>query len=173
MPETLSYLYTTRAEVSRIFSTAAVDRRIRDDRLGSDDGGTDDQMDDCIVAATDEINLYAERFYDPADMVNNRLVRTWATYLAAYHLSLRRGNAPQYTGRRDQILEWLGKIHEGSMKIPRLAHRSNLAPGVSNYIIDQRYPLDIMRVLPTASIGGEGGERRLAGNPPLDSNTYP
>lgn len=147
MVETLTYKYTTQAEMERAFSTAAVTAR-------TDDGVLADLLDDCINEATDEINFHCERWYEPSDMVNNLWVRRTATWLACYYLSQRMGNPAQFETHIEEIKLRLEHIYSGHKQIPRLATRDDMTPAMSNLRVDDRFRVEKIRVQPTISTGG-------------------
>ena len=158
MVETLTHRYTTQAEIERIWSIKAAASRVDDDS----DGSTESELwNDVIDEATDEVNLYAENWYDPADMVNNKWVRRQASYIGAYFLSQRRGDPGRFHQLYERIIATLEKIRDGLMQIPRLGQRENQVPSISNYRVDDRYRIAKTRVQPTISTGGTSGNQHL------------
>lgn len=160
MVETLTYTYTSVAEIRRIYSTDAVNLRLDDD----DDGyvsPTDDVYTDLVYEATDMVNLYCEQWYDPSDMAENSWVRRQATWIACYLLSQRRGNPSQYGKRYEEIVGLLEKVQAGQLQIPRLPHRADFTPAVSNFRVDDRFQVRKTRVQPTISSGGTSSRQDL------------
>lgn len=166
MPETLTYVYTSQAELERVFSITAVNRRADLDKDGIADPLV---IDETANIATDEINLYCEPHYNASDMVNNLWIRRQATYIGCFHLSLLRGHPAQFKTYYEKIVQWLEKIREGSLQVPRLYKKSNMSPSVSNYVVDNRYRYTQERVIPSVSPGGITGDQHLLNYLDLDS----
>lgn len=154
MVETITYTYTTADEIKRIFSTAAVELRVDDDEDGYVNTTEDDVYTDIVYDATDVINLYLEQWYDPSDMAENSWIRRQATWIGCYLLSQRRGNPSQYNKRYEEVIAQLEKIQEGKLQVPRLPHRADFTPALSNYRIDDRNQVQKIRVQPNISTGG-------------------
>lgn len=166
MPETLTYTYTSEAEIQYVFSVFGTTRRLDLNKDGVADIGVIDQV---VNIATDEINLYCESMYEPSDMSNNLWIRRQATYLACYHLSKLRGHPAQFEEIRDQITQWLEKIHEGSLQVPRLSRKYAAIPCVTNYVTDWRYRTTHDRVIPAVSTGEPYGTQKMYGYLSLDA----
>lgn len=151
--ETLTYLYTTNAEIERLYSVLGVQDRADDDYDGS---AEDDVMDDLCAWATDTVNLYVSERYDPQYLANNLWVRQAATVIAAWMLSQRRANPAQFTDWYDKIIELLEKIAAGTLDIPRMPARADSLPAMSNYVIQDWSRVAKIRVEDTISTGGKG-----------------
>lgn len=148
MPGTrLTYVYTTREEMQRLFSERAVSLRIDDMNTVSQDEYFVELAED----ASDIINQYCENLYDQADLYNSRWVRIRATWIACYLLSQRRANPSLLVGRYQEILEELEKVRLQIIDIPGLAKRDNFFPAMSNLTIDMNYPVHSLRVQETLS----------------------
>jgi hypothetical protein len=109
--------FTTIDEITDIFSQDAVDLR------------TDDLTDPIISAAamarliadaTNIIYQYTWLIYNVTDLSNSDWVRTRASYIACYLVSMRRGNPGQYIDRYNSILEELKLIMSRDLYIPGL-----------------------------------------------------
>jgi hypothetical protein len=156
--ETLTYTYTTQAEIERIWSAAAGLLRADDDQDGVAESGV---WDDVVNEATDTVNLYLERWYDAEDMANNLWVRRAATWIGAHLLSLRRGDSGNYFDRYERILAALQEIWEGKRQVPRLAQRADTTPAMSNLRVDQRFAIQKIRVQQSTSTGGTSSRQDL------------
>jgi len=159
MTEVLAYTYTSQAEIERVYSKKGTTRRTDIDNTGASDPQIIQQV---IDIATDEINMYLEPYYSTLDMSNNLWIRRQATYIACHYLSSLRGHATQYNSYYTRIKEWLERINEGKLQVPRLYRKSNMTPAVSNYIVDNRYRINNVRVLADASTGGVSSDQDLA-----------
>lgn len=155
--ETVSYTYTSEAEINRVFSDSAVDLRV-DDLTGSE---LTTFWTEIVIEATDMVNFYCELYYDPVDMQDNRWIRRQATYLGCYLLSIRRGNPEQYTQQYDRVLADLQLIAEGKRQVPRLPTRGDLTPAMSNMRVDDRFTISKVRVQPSISTGGSSSNQHI------------
>ena len=155
--EVLTYVYTSRTEMARLYSEVAVQLREDDDDDGVAESGV---IQDCIDEATDMINIYCLDWHEAADMADNLTVRRWATLIACWLLSQRRGNPEQFAGRYEQIVALLEKCLTGHYHIPRLATKKDFTPGVSQYVVDDRFKIRKLRVTEQISTGGGTPEKR-------------
>jgi phage gp36-like protein len=135
MPESLTYTYTTAAEIVRVLGQRAVDALVDDNGDGAGESGV---LTSAIEEATDTINFYCYSFHTEQVLANNLLVRRWATYLACHILTQRRGNAGNYASVAERIVAKLELVHSGRYQIPRAPVRADCSPSMSNYVIDDR-----------------------------------
>lgn len=163
--EHLTYLYTSQAEIERIFSSTAVDLRVDDITAEDTTNGNTDLSDslweEILSDATDIINQYVELYYNPIDLYSSRWVRMRATYIGAHIVSYRRGNPSLFRDRYEQILEELTMVKDGSLIIPRLPTRDDFTPAMSNVAVNDKYYIDKIRVHPTISTGGTSGRQSI------------
>ena len=152
MVESLAYTYTSELEMQRLFSVEGITYRIDD---VEDPTLT---IEDIIGESTEIINFYVNTFYEELDLSNSYLVRRWATWIACYLLSQRRGNSSQFESKYTEILEFLDAISQGNRIIPRLASREDFTPAMSNLHVDDRFKVHKLRVHPTISTGGSSGK---------------
>jgi hypothetical protein len=143
----LTYVYTSRAEMQRLFSARGTTLRIED--LNSTD--QDEYFVEVCEDASDIINQYVENIYDQSDLVNSRWVRIRATWIACYLFSQRRANPALLVGRYQEILEELEKVRLQILDIPGLAKRDNFFPAMSNMTVDPHYPIRSVRVVESIS----------------------
>ena len=151
MAETLTYTYTTQAEMCRLMRTADLTLLADLDADGNADTGV---VDDWINEATDWINLYCLQHYNAADMANNLWVRRRATLYACHVASRQKANGAKYQDKVDKIEQELERVKKLEFIIPRLGLKVNLDPSCSNYRVDQRYQTNQVRVTPSNSPGG-------------------
>ena len=156
--ETLTYTYTSQTEIERIWSSAAALLRTDDDQ---DDVAESGVWDDIVNEATDTVNLYLEKWYEPSDMAENLWVRRAATWVGAHLLSLRRGDPGNYFDRYERIIAVLQEIWEGKRQVPRLAQRADTSPAMSNLRVDQRFAVKKIRVQESISTGGTSSRQDL------------
>ena len=161
--ETLTEVYTSQDEIERLMSREGVFLQT-DDLTGSD---LTDYFTEVIADGTDYINQYAGFRYLEADMKNNRWVRSRATWLGAYYLFQRRGQAPPAVlqNRFIEITDELEKVHAEKILIPRLKTSEDLSPAMSNLKVDHSFQVNKVRVKPTISTGTPSGRQHVARDP--------
>lgn len=162
MTETLAYTYTSRNEMNRIFSAVAIENRLED---LIDDAQT---VLEIIEEATDWINQYCSMLYEESDLNNSRWVRSRCTWYACYLLSQRAGYPALFTDRIEKIESDLKDVFTQQVPIPRLPYRSNMAPAMSNVIVDDRFAVAKIRVHQPISPGGTSGRQDPAFYPVTD-----
>lgn len=109
--------------------------------------GDDTPLDDAIAMACEEINKYAFRHYSYASLLRSNLVNHWATYLACWYLSARKGDDPPkvFAVEFDRIVKQLMMVLNGSMDIPGIPKRRPSAPAWSNQTADPSYNHRVLR----------------------------
>ena len=158
MPTVPSVLLTSEDEINRLFSTSGVSLRIDD--LSAGDQTT--FKNEIIYQATETIYTYLETLYELADLGNSYWVRQRATYIAAYLLSLRKGNPGHFVRMYNEAIADLEAVQSGSLQVPSLYLKEDLSPSMSNLTVDNRYHLHKQRVHPSISTGGTTGREHLA-----------
>ena len=157
-------VYTTQARVERLLSEHGVMLRLDD--LDAD--LVADAMQDSIDDAQSAIDLYLTQFYEDTDLATSTTVTRWATWLAAHFLSQRRGNPSLYLHRYEEIMDQLEGVMDGRLLIPGIPTRDDFTPAVSNFVIDERFHLQKMRVQPSLSSGGTSSRQMLSYEYPYD-----
>lgn len=136
---------TTHAEMERCFSsygvTAFADHfksGIRDDLV----------VDDCANQATAEVFNYATQRYSQTGLATHQTARSWATMLACYFLTIRRGNGPpdSFQLEFNRIMELMKLIPSGAYQLYGLAGRGDNRPTWSNLKVDRRHRHSTIRV---------------------------
>ena len=158
MPETIAYLYTTQAEMERLYGRKGLAELI------NDIGGANiaEWWIEIAADATTTIDAYASQVYNPVDLYTSRWVRTRATWIGCFRASQRKGNPDLFSQRYDEIIEELEKVRTQELIIPNLPTSSDLTPAMSNVFIDARYEIDKIRVLSSISTGGTSGRQSVA-----------
>lgn len=147
MVESLNYVYSSEAEVKRILTTAGFTDYTTDDRTVAD------VVADAVNMATDEVNIYCFKWYAESDLANNSFVRRLATWIACNYLTADRGDEPRYQEQYNRAIEFLKDIESGKKQLPRCPQRGDLAPCMSNYVIDDRFKKSKVRVQSETSTG--------------------
>lgn len=155
--ETLTYVYTSQDEIERQLSEIGAQLRLRD-LTGSDSA---DYVVEMTAEATDIVNQYVLGIYDEEDLANSRWVRSRATWIGCRLVCLRRAQpVPKaLIERYQEVLEDLKMVRRGEIQIPRLGTSSNMLPAMSNLRVDDRYYSRKIRVNPSISAGGSGGDQ--------------
>ncbi len=158
MPETITYLYTTQAEMERLYGKQGLAALI------GDIGGANiaEWWLEIAADATTQIDAYASQIYNASDLYTSRWVRTRATWIGCFRASQRKGQPDLFSQRFAEIMEELEKVREQEIIIPNLPTSFDMTPAMSNVYIDARYEIDKIRVLPTISTGGAGSRQSLA-----------
>lgn len=150
--ETLTYTYTSQAEMNRLFSVEGVDLR-------TDHGVREAIVQDAIDNATDTINSYLLQQYTAADMADSLWIRRRATLIACYFLSQERGNPEQFSARYERITnpddgELVRAAEQrNGFRVPRLTPSAQSIPTVTNYKVSDLYQTNKVRVKPENSTG--------------------
>lgn len=131
---------TSAALIDKLYSSVGVDLR-------TDDGTEADLIADIVDYASETIASYTLQHYDSEDLSSSKWVQRRATIIAAYYLSLRRANAPQFVAEYKRILEELEEVNKGKIIIPDVPVRAASVPALSSYRIDDRYWINKQRVV--------------------------
>jgi len=125
--------YITNADLQERLGNAAYVQLADDDGNGVADVGV---VDEARLGAEGEVNSYlARRYQVPINLTTNSdLADVLASYtldLAEYRLRLRRPPVPvDALRRREQAIEWLGRVANGTIDLPASAAvASNAARG--------------------------------------------
>lgn len=142
----MSILYASQADLERLLSSRGVQSFADHDQDGTSDP---DVIDDCLVQASQEIELYCKR-YEPADLANSPLVNRWATVLAVVFLCQRRGNGvPESLAEEfKRIYELLMQIGSGIFELPGIAASADSVPKFSNMTVDRLAGNRQLRTIP-------------------------
>lgn len=151
----LTYKYTTQAEIEGLFSTVGVTERLDDNDNGAIAAGELAYLDQLITYATNRLNSYLLQYHSDADMSDNDWCREKATVIACYLLSRRRGNAAQFETEYNEIMSYLKGYANYVGQIPFLPLRHEKGPALSNLVVDDRRINKIRVVRP--GIGDDEG----------------
>lgn len=134
MPTTL---YCDEADMNRLFSSYGVTAFADHDESGSSDSGV---TDDCIIQASQEIDLYCRQQYAAAVLATSDLINRWATVMSVYFLCMRRGNPipKSIEAEFERIMDLLTKVSTGELVLD-LATDGDRRPSFSNLKVDRRY----------------------------------
>ena len=147
-----AYTYTSINEIERLISISGSGAWL-DDLNGND---ITSYYNEIVQDATGTINQYLEKLYEPLDMSTSFWVRRRATYIAAYHLTKRRGDPGLYGDDYVRIMEELMEASEGLIQIPGLAFSSGMVAVMQNVLVDQRFNRAKSRVVASISTDTSG-----------------
>jgi phage gp36-like protein len=156
-----TYTYTSQDEVDRLISSSGASGWLDD--LSNVDVAT--YYNEIVQDATGTVNQYLEKLYNPIDMQNSPWVRRRATYIAAYHLTKRRGDPGLYGEDYDRVLDELQMASEGIIQIPGLAYSSGMLAVMQNVLVDQRFARNKNRVVSEISTDVTGSQNLSYGMP--------
>lgn len=164
MVTSLTYTYTTQAEVERLYGKKGVAE------ITADLGGPNlaAAWEEVIADATTTIDAYAAQIYSPIDLANSYWVRERAKWIAAFRLSQRRGNNDLFSQRYKEIIEELERVKNFDIMIPGLPTSADLTPAMSNVYVDPRFSIAKLRVHPSISTGGLGSRQDVSWNYPSE-----
>lgn len=157
MPSALTHTYTDQDAIERLISEQGFNLRM-DDLIGSN---RSDYMTSLVADATELVNANCAQFYNTSDLANSWWVNIRATWVACYFLSQRRGNVPpaSLAVRYKEILAELEEVRLGLIQIPGIPTSANMAPAMSNLIVDDSFNVRKLRVHQDISAGGTDGRQ--------------
>lgn len=163
--EILAYAYTNQASLESLLSTQGVLNNVNDSQevdLAHANASDPNRILGAISDATDLIDLYCQNYYNPSDLSKSEWVFRRCTWIAAHFLTERRGNPGYFLEQYTKSVEWLEKIQSGLFQIPRIPMSSDLRPALSNYVVDDRFPIAKIRVETFISNGGTYANQQQA-----------
>lgn len=148
-PLALADTYTTQADIQALMSST-FELNVTDD----DNDGTQSAAElaagttKAISWATDRVNFYLQPLHKSSELTKSWLVNEWATILACYWLSTRRGNPPpaSFDTLYKDCIKDLELCSKGTMHVPNIAHRDSQWPAWSNVRVNPYYALRKVRV---------------------------
>ena len=164
MTTELTYTYTTKEEIARLYGSNGQQSIIQDLAASN----LSSWWTELISDASDIVNQYCLVYYQASDLSNSRWVRTRTTWIAAYLLSQRRGNPALWGLRYEQIIDELLMVMHGEIQIPGLPTRADFTPAMSNLVVDDHFQISKIRVQPFISTGGTHANQQIAYRWPFD-----
>lgn len=153
--------YTSQAEVYRVLGKYAV-------ALMNEDFSYEDKgylWNDFLLDADETIMMYVNQHYDPDTLYENNWIRRRATILVCNLLSQRRGANELYRARTERIYDELNSIRDSRFNIPGATPRAWQGPVVRNYIMQDRFLQNPVRVQQSATTGEAYGKENYAWEP--------
>lgn len=128
-----SYLFCTQADVESLLSADGLTGRLDDDESGTASAGELAYLTQAIRWSTVRVQMYCNA-YPAEDLVNSWLVNWWASIIAAFMVSVRRGNpsASSLSDLHDAAMEDLKLVRSGEYTLPDVALRDSAFPAWSN-----------------------------------------
>lgn len=142
-------VYCTKADIQRLFSTCGV-ASYADHHDATDPV---DVVEDCILQASEELEMYLRGKFEPASLAQSGLVTRWCTTMACYFLTLRRGNEPPQSliDEFNRITGVLEKILSGTATLPGVAQRAGQQMTMSNLRVNRRFATQKIRAIADTS----------------------
>lgn len=157
--ETLTYQYTDRPKIERLYSSVAVANQTNDVT------GTNLSTlvwADIVGDVTTLIDSYCAVWYNPSDLATSYWVQTRAQWLGAWILSQRRGNTERFAKRVEMFMEELERVRLGVLQIPNLPTRADFTPAMSNVYVDSYAGIHKIKVIQSISTGGFGSRQETS-----------
>ena len=145
MPQT----YCLKADIEAVWTAADVLASADDDSSGTLSATEEGYITRAIQRAAERMNAYLEQRYVLADLASNTWCRDANASIAAYLLSIRRGDAApapfqlQYDGLMSDLFE----IASGRMKVPEVSDSVDHLPSVTNFAADLSGSGAVIRVV--------------------------
>jgi hypothetical protein len=154
VPTAQTLLYCSDEDVKGLMSALGVLLRLDDDQSGVAEADETSRLRQAREYATARVKFYCLIHYDDAKLASSWLVNDWATTIACYWLSARRGNPiPEsllqlYQGAdgKGGVLGDLEAVRKKELVIPDIAFRNVDWPAWSNVHVDPRYRVRQIRV---------------------------
>lgn len=154
-------LFTSQEEIDRLISLSGSQQWLDDlDALEIDDYYTE-----VIVDATLTCLQYLGKLYDASALESSMWVRRRATYIAAYHLTNRRGDPALYGGYYQRAILELQEAADGLIQIPDVPYSAGMLAVMQNTIVDQRFVSMKGRVVQHLSTDTSGRENLMYAYP--------
>ena len=134
MPQT----YCLKADIEALWTAAAVLASVDDDSSGTLSAAEEGYITRAIERAAERMNAYLEERYVLSGLASNTWCRDANATIAAYLLSIRRGNAAPapFQSQYDGLMSDLFEIACGRLKVPQAKESVETIPSVSNFAID-------------------------------------
>lgn len=145
MPQT----YCLKTDLEAVWTAAAVLASVDDDSSGTLSATEEGYITRAIERAAERMNAYLEERYILAELADNSWCRDANAAIAAYLLSIRRGDAAPapFQSQYDDLMSDLFEIASGRLKVPEVSESMDNMPSVSNFAPDLSGTKDRIRVL--------------------------
>lgn len=140
MPQT----YCTKPDIEALWTPAAVLASVDDDASGVLSATEEGYITRAIERAAERMNAYLEERYVLSELATNTWCRNTNAAIAAYLLSIRRGNSAPvpFQSQYDGLMSDLFEIAAGRLKVPQAKESVETIPSVSNFAVDMCGGLD-------------------------------
>ena len=158
----MTQTYCTKSDISALWDPADLLASVDDDASGTYSPTEDGYITRAIERAAGRMNAYLEQRYKLADLAGNAWCRDANAAIAAYLLSIRRGDpapAPlqlQYDAYASDLYD----ISRGRLSVPEATQTLEMIPTVSNFRIDPRQSRAKVRRVSEISSGAPPGAGR-------------
>ena len=151
----MTQTYCTKSDIEALWDPADLLASVDDDASGTYSATEDGYITRAIERAAGRRNAYLEQRYKLADLAGNAWCRDANAAIAAYLLSIRRGDAApvplqlQYDGLMSDLYD----ISRGRLSVPEAKQTLEMVPTVSNFRIDPRQSRAKVRRISETSTG--------------------
>lgn len=135
-----SYLFSSREELERLFSDLGVE--MHSDHVPDNT----ELLQELLQSATGRVKQRLNKSFDDVNLKDSPRIREITTIIAAYLLSIRRGNPSLYQEQYIEALADLDAIAEGEYFIQELPRSNNTMVVMQNVSSDNRFPFTPIRV---------------------------
>jgi hypothetical protein len=144
----LDYVYATASDLEALMSVEGKENKVDDNGDGVINATEDGYIQRAITWASDRINFFVLQRYDAHCLQTSWIVNQWCTILAAWWLSVHRGNPPpgSFEELKKQTEADLLLVHNRTFDIPNIGERFSSLPSWSNVRVDMLYALRKIRV---------------------------
>lgn len=144
----MSQTYCLKADIEAVWTAADVLASADDDASGTLSATEEGYITRAIERAAERMNAYLEQRYVLADLASNTWCRDASASIAAYLLSIRRGDAPPaaFQSQYDGLMSDLFEIASGRLKVPETADSVDHVPSVTNFAADLSGSGGVIRV---------------------------
>ena len=134
MPQT----YCLKADIEAVWTAAAVLASVDDDSSGTLSATEEGYITRAIERAAERMNAYLEERYILSELASNTWCRDANASIAAYLLSIRRGDAAPapFQSQYDGLMSDLFEIASGRLKVPETKESVDNVPSVTNFAVD-------------------------------------
>jgi phage gp36-like protein len=134
MPQT----YCLKADIEALWTAAAVLASVDDDSSGTLSATEEGYITRAIERAAERMNAYLEERYVLSELASNTWCRDANAAIAAYLLSIRRGDAAPapFQSQYDGLMSDLFEIACGRLKVPQAKESVDSVPSVTNFVVN-------------------------------------
>ena len=134
----MAQTYCLKADIEALWTAAAVLASVDDDSSGTLSATEEGYITRAIERAAERMNAYLEERYVLSELAANTWCRDANAAIAAYLLSIRRGEAAPapFQSQYDGLMSDLFEIACGRLKVPQAKESVDNLPSVTNFAVN-------------------------------------